>query len=69
MPTFLDLVLKHKIRLSTQPKPHLAKGMIIWAQDIAALDLWGNQLSVLWAYNTAMGDVKISEEVLGIILP
>jgi hypothetical protein len=42
----------------------IGKGFI-WAQDIAGLDLWGNELTVLSACNTAMGDVKIGEGVLG----
>ena len=40
------------------------KGFVL-AQDIAALDLWANELTVLSACDTARGDIKIGEGVFG----
>lgn len=38
----------------------------IFAQDVAGLDLWANEITVLSACNTAMGDIKIGEGVFGL---
>ncbi|MBD2491600.1 tetratricopeptide repeat protein [Aulosira sp. FACHB-615] len=38
----------------------------VFAQDIAGLDLWDNQLTVLCACDTARGDIKIGEGVFGL---
>jgi CHAT domain-containing protein len=45
--------------------PDAGKGLL-FAQDVAALDLWANELTVLSACNTAIGDVKIGEGVFGL---
>ncbi|MBW4496187.1 MAG: tetratricopeptide repeat protein [Oscillatoria princeps RMCB-10] len=45
--------------------PDAGKGFL-FAQDVAALDLWANELTVLSACNTAIGDVKIGEGVFGL---
>ncbi|UKP01079.1 CHAT domain-containing protein [Nostoc sp. UHCC 0870] len=38
----------------------------VFAQDIASLDLWGNELTVLCACDTARGDIQIGEGVFGL---
>jgi CHAT domain-containing protein/Flp pilus assembly protein TadD len=38
----------------------------VFAQDIANLDLWANELTVLSACDTARGDIKIGEGVFGL---
>ncbi|MBE9092407.1 CHAT domain-containing protein [Tychonema sp. LEGE 07203] len=38
----------------------------VFAQDVAGLDLWANEITVLSACNTAMGDIKIGEGVFGL---
>lgn len=38
----------------------------VFAQDIASLDLWNNELTVLSACDTARGDIKIGEGVFGL---
>ncbi len=38
----------------------------VFAQDIAVLDLWANELTVLSACDTARGDIKIGEGVFGL---
>jgi len=43
----------------------IGKGFVS-AQDIARLDLWGNELTVLSACQTALGDIKIGEGVFGL---
>jgi len=48
----------------TLPK-QAGKGLV-FAQDVAALDLWATELAVLSACNTAMGDIKIGEGVFGL---
>jgi tetratricopeptide (TPR) repeat protein len=48
----------------TLPK-QAGKGFIL-AQDIASLDLWANELTVLSACDTARGDIKIGEGVFGL---
>jgi CHAT domain-containing protein len=48
----------------TLPK-EAGKGLV-FAQDVAALDLWATELAVLSACNTAMGDIKIGEGVFGL---
>jgi tetratricopeptide (TPR) repeat protein len=45
--------------------PDAGKGFV-FAQDIASLDLWGNELTVLSACDTARGDIKIGEGVFGL---
>ena len=45
--------------------PNAGKG-VVFAQDIANLDLWGNDLTVLSACDTARGDIKIGEGVFGL---
>ncbi len=45
--------------------PEAGKGMV-FAQDVAGLDLWANELTVLSACNTAVGDIKIGEGVFGL---
>ena len=45
--------------------PEAGKGFI-FAQDIAGLDLWANELTVLSACDTARGDIKIGEGVFGL---
>ncbi|MCC2695854.1 tetratricopeptide repeat protein [Nodularia sp. LEGE 04288] len=45
--------------------PELGKGCV-FAQDIANLDLWANELTVLSACDTARGDIKIGEGVFGL---
>ncbi|NJN12289.1 MAG: CHAT domain-containing protein [Richelia sp. RM2_1_2] len=39
---------------------------LVSAQDIASLDLWNNELTVLSACDTARGDIKIGEGVFGL---
>lgn len=38
----------------------------VFAQDIASLNLWANELTVLSACDTARGDIKIGEGVFGL---
>ncbi len=45
--------------------PEAGKGFVL-AQDIANLDLWGNELTVLSACDTGRGDIKIGEGVFGL---
>ncbi|NEO31714.1 MAG: tetratricopeptide repeat protein [Symploca sp. SIO3C6] len=52
-------------RLSGKTLPPQAGKGLIFAQEIATLDLWENEISVLSACNTAMGDVKAGEGVFG----
>ncbi|WP_199246527.1 tetratricopeptide repeat protein [[Phormidium] sp. ETS-05] len=52
--------------LLNQPlPPEVGKGLV-FAQDVAALDLWANELTVLSACETGIGDVKIGEGVFGL---
>ncbi|MBD2302821.1 CHAT domain-containing tetratricopeptide repeat protein [Nostoc sp. FACHB-190] len=46
--------------------PAYAGKGFVFAQDIASLDLWGNELTVLSACDTARGDIKIGEGVFGL---
>ncbi len=46
--------------------PNQAGKGLVFAQDVAALDLWATELAVLSACNTAMGDIKIGEGVFGL---
>jgi tetratricopeptide (TPR) repeat protein/CHAT domain-containing protein len=45
--------------------PQAGKGFV-FAQEIASLDLWANELTVLSACDTARGDIKIGEGVFGL---
>lgn len=54
------------IWLSGGTLPEKAGKGFLFAQDVAALDLWANELTVLSACNTAIGDVKIGEGVFGL---
>jgi CHAT domain-containing protein/tetratricopeptide (TPR) repeat protein len=38
----------------------------LFAQDVAVLDLWANELTILIACESGLGDVKIGEGVLGL---
>ena len=55
-----------KTWLSGGMLPKNAGKGIVFAQDIANLDLRANQLTVLSACNTARGDIKIGEGVFGL---
>ncbi|MBD2603878.1 CHAT domain-containing protein [Scytonema hofmannii FACHB-248] len=46
--------------------PKKAGKGFVFAQDIASLDLWANELTVLSACDTARGDIKIGEGVFGL---
>jgi len=46
--------------------PEEAGKGLVFAQDVAALDLWATELAVLSACNTAIGDIKIGEGVFGL---
>ncbi|MDB9516556.1 CHAT domain-containing protein [Roseofilum reptotaenium CS-1145] len=48
-----------------KPLPEGMKG-ILFAQDIASLDLWGNELSALIACQTGLGEVSSGEGVFGL---
>ncbi|MDJ1170983.1 tetratricopeptide repeat protein [Roseofilum sp. BLCC_M154] len=48
-----------------KPLPEGMKGVLL-AQDIAALDLWGNELSALIACQTGLGEVASGEGVFGL---
>ncbi|HIK12749.1 MAG TPA: tetratricopeptide repeat protein [Oscillatoriaceae cyanobacterium M33_DOE_052] len=52
--------------LFKQPLPPEAGKGLVFAQDVAALDLWANELTVLSACETGIGDVKIGEGVFGL---
>nr|WP_199329581.1 CHAT domain-containing protein [Coleofasciculus sp. FACHB-1120] len=45
--------------------PEAGKGLL-FAQDVTGLDLWANEVTVLSACNTAIGDIKIGEGVFGL---
>ncbi|MEG4523139.1 tetratricopeptide repeat protein, partial [Microcoleus sp. C2D2] len=45
--------------------PEAGEG-IVFAQDVAGFDLWANELIILIACETAVGDVKIGEGVKGL---
>ncbi len=46
--------------------PNEAGKGLVFAQDVAALDLWATELAVLSACNTAIGDIKLGEGVFGL---
>jgi hypothetical protein len=46
--------------------PHEAGKGLVFAQDVAALDLWATELAVLSACQTGIGDIKIGEGVFGL---
>ncbi|NEQ76097.1 MAG: CHAT domain-containing protein [Okeania sp. SIO2C9] len=46
--------------------PPEAESGILFALDVAGLDLWANELIILIACKTAVGDVKIGEGVKGL---
>ncbi|NEP78461.1 MAG: CHAT domain-containing protein [Okeania sp. SIO3B3] len=46
--------------------PQEAESGILFALDVAGLDLWANELIILIACETAVGDVKIGEGVKGL---
>ncbi len=48
-----------------QPHPTAGKGILL-AQEVANLDLWGNELTILVACQTALGDTKAGEGVFGL---
>ncbi len=48
-----------------QLPPQVGKGFL-FAQEVAGLDLWGNEITVLSACNTAMGDIQVGEGVFGL---
>jgi len=48
-----------------KPLPEGMKG-ILFAQDVAALDLWGNELSALIACQTGLGETSYGEGVFGL---
>ncbi len=54
------------IWLSGGTPPKQAGKGFVFAQDIAGLDLWANELTVLSACDTARGDIKIGEGVFGL---
>ncbi len=45
---------------------HEAGKGLVFAQDVAALDLWATELAVLSACQTGIGDIKIGEGVFGL---
>ncbi|MGC9527420.1 MAG: CHAT domain-containing protein, partial [Limnospira sp.] len=47
------------------PLPEGMKG-VLFAQDVAALDLWGNELSALIACQTGLGEIASGEGVFGL---
>jgi tetratricopeptide (TPR) repeat protein/CHAT domain-containing protein len=51
--------------LSGGTLPEKAGKGLLFAQDIAALDLWENELAVLVACESGIGDVKLGEGVFG----
>jgi len=51
--------------LGGSPPPEAGTGFF-FAQEVADLDLWSNELTVLSACNTARGDIKIGEGVFGL---
>ncbi|EDX74377.1 Tetratricopeptide repeat family [Coleofasciculus chthonoplastes PCC 7420] len=52
--------------LEGKPLPDAAEKGMVFAQDIAALDLWETELAILSACQTGIGDVKLGEGVFGL---
>ncbi|MEQ9233092.1 tetratricopeptide repeat protein [Coleofasciculus sp. E2-BRE-01] len=52
--------------LEGKPLPAAAEKGMVFAQDIAALDLWETELAILSACQTGIGDVKLGEGVFGL---
>jgi chemotaxis protein CheY-P-specific phosphatase CheC len=52
--------------LQGKPVPNEAGKGLVFAQDVAALDLWATELAVLSACQTGIGDIKIGEGVFGL---
>lgn len=52
--------------LEGKPLPATAEKGMVFAQDIAALDLWETELAILCACQTGIGDVKLGEGVFGL---
>jgi tetratricopeptide (TPR) repeat protein len=52
--------------LEGKPLPETAEKGMVFAQDIAALDLWETELAILSACQTGIGDVKLGEGVFGL---
>ena len=52
--------------LAGKPLPAAAEKGMVFAQDIAALDLWETELAILSACQTGIGDVKLGEGVFGL---
>jgi CHAT domain-containing protein/Flp pilus assembly protein TadD len=55
-----------KTRITGGNLPSSAGFGLVSAQDIASLDLWNNELTVLSACDTALGDIKVGEGVFGL---
>ncbi|MEQ8969911.1 MAG: CHAT domain-containing protein, partial [Coleofasciculus sp. C1-SOL-03] len=52
--------------LEGKPLPDAPEKGMVFAQDIAALDLWETELAILSACQTGIGDVKLGEGVFGL---
>jgi CHAT domain-containing protein/tetratricopeptide (TPR) repeat protein len=52
--------------LQGKPLPQDAGNGLVFAQDIAALDLWATELAVLSACQTGIGDIQLGEGVFGL---
>jgi tetratricopeptide (TPR) repeat protein len=52
--------------LKSKKIPENAEKGFLFAQEVAAVDLWATEIAVLSACDTAMGDIKIGEGVFGL---